>query len=215
MKKLSLVFITLLFVLAVHSQTEVYFSRDTLKVKSLQGASVETNNFWELGRSSSFNSLLEASYFYELRLADRVSLFMDAGLNTSFRKSGSVTVPMFSQLGIFMGVEPRYYLSLSQRKSALRGGLNSGWYVGVPLRALTDVIPESYYIYDGQTYDFVDSHFKLGEYIKYSAGFNIGYRHALTNKLFIEGAVGGAYQTYNFKYGNFYLNGVLKLAYTF
>ncbi len=49
MKKLSLVFITLLFVLAVHSQTEVYFSRDTLKVKSLQGASVETNNFWELG----------------------------------------------------------------------------------------------------------------------------------------------------------------------
>ena len=98
-----------------YAQTEVYISKDTARVETLQGIAITSNEVWKLGKSSSFNSLLEASYFYELRLADRASLFMDAGLNTSFRKSGSVTVPMFSQLGIFMGIEPRYYFSLSRR----------------------------------------------------------------------------------------------------
>lgn len=112
-------------------------------------------------------------------------------------------------------MNPGTTLVCPEGESALRGGLNSGWYIAVLLRVLTDLVPASYYIYNGQTYQSVDSRFKFGVFIKYSAGLNIGYRYALTNSIFIEGAVGTGYQTYNFKYGDFRVNGILKLAYTF
>ncbi|MFV0391462.1 MAG: hypothetical protein ACK5KP_06240 [Paludibacteraceae bacterium] len=210
MRIIFLILIASVCALSVNAQTEVYFSADTAKVKSLQGVGIATRSTSYLRSIRSIDAYVEADYFYELRLADRVSLVFDAGLYRRYYTSDNVIV---NQLYGLVGVSPRYYFSLSEQKSGRGVGLNAGWFVALPLRTSTDFILSDTYKWYGETFTLPAP--KFGEIIKYSAGLNIGHRFALANRLFLEGAVGGQYQTYNFRRGEFYLSASLKVAYTF
>ncbi len=154
------------------------------------------------------NPELRADYFYEMPVFHVASVIFNGGLSTKGRYVRSYESPLFSNLHLHAGVEPRYYFSLTNRKSENRGGLNSGWFLALPLTINTALIYPDIYS------EFGISRPEFGEFINYSAGLNVGYRYALTNRMFLEGALGGYFQSINFRQGSFHVNALIKVAYT-
>jgi len=121
-------------------------------------------------------------------------------------------------LGLEVGVEPRYYLGFKDRYVLGKTSLNSGWFLSFPLSFNTNLL---------QSPEPLFNQGWLPGIFSVNAAFRptLGYRRAITKKLFIEGSMGAGARmgygnnTYNYKY---YFFGPsldtqikLKVAYTF
>jgi hypothetical protein len=205
-----LTFFIYISILGISAQKEVYFAdkiRDSISISSLKGvsASISTGDVQTI-------SSLTFQYFNELKLNGTTSLTLGAGIiNSVYIKSISYpdggyyySSPVIEygygiQFNVF--AEPRWYFTYKNRY--LKGAkttLNSGWFIGLPLELNTSVL---------------NSDKPFNPHLLVAP--TIGYRYALSNKLFIEGQLGCGFNNF---LGSYYSFGVMpylkiKAAYIF
>ena len=217
MKKLFLFLFLFSTTHFISAQNEFYFSSDTVHTTSIQGVSLGAIAVLDLNSKyqKTYNYKLNLNYFNEISLAKRVTVGFDGGLIYNYND-------YYRAISAYLGAEPRYYFSLNKRTSTYRGGLNSGWFFGLPVEVLTDIKAYTETVLYGSS--GYGSGTKWEEYkitpfknYQYTASLNAGYRYAITNHLFMEAGLGIGYIIYNsnFKLGHPYLKTGLKVAYTF
>jgi hypothetical protein len=159
------VVLLLLFLISgsVLAQKEVYLTKEKPVVQNIHGFSADIQGSFVVDNTGGYT--IGLNYFNELKLAKRISNIFVGG----FRGTSNY-------VNLDIGVEPRYYFNLKERTSADRGGLNSGWFLSLPIDF--DMVMLS------KNIKFGDSFTSRGE-------LNVGCRYPLTNKWFIEGKAGG------------------------
>jgi len=185
--KTTLIAFLLLFSSTLFAQNEVYFSDEKPQTISMQGLAASFQG--SIIPDNSAGYALSLNYFYELRVMSKVTALFSGGFTGNFN---------YTDLQI--EAEPRYYFSLTERTSAKRGGLNSGWFISLPLNISSPLISE---------------YASFADYFNYKATLNIGYRYPLTNKWFLEGKAGGGLMRNGGNEDLTIYNATLKVAYTF
>ena len=227
-KLLVTAFFLNLFIISSKAQEEVFFDNSSLTTTSIQGVALNSTIKKYFTERIGIRTAYDASYFYELKLAGRAVLSLSGGLMYYQVEKHVLDFDGFDSgygyssqynsdyLLAVIGVEPRYYFSINQRRTEKRGGLNSGWFVGMPFN-LSYVInnPKILQKKNGELKDI--DYLTFSNRIKYSVGVQFGYRHAVSNNLFAEMAVGLNYVNYNDWYSDYRLSVCAKVAvaYTF
>lgn len=223
MKKLIFPFLLFCGLASLHAQKEAYFTDEVKHTVSMQG--IELNNELNYGlylsptQKYQINSSLQ--YFYEKALGKNFSIKLSGGL---LLQNGRVLKYFYDDNGMWSNgeyhfeqsynvsvqVEPRYYFYLAQKKSENTAGLNSGWFVGLPVGLWYQMSPSTYKSYNFMTRNYDNEKYSLIERLPFHGGINLGYRYAFTNKWIVEGAFG----TIVGSQGGF-VNAHIKWAYIF
>ncbi|HKL92444.1 MAG TPA: hypothetical protein VJ871_04100 [Bacteroidales bacterium] len=145
MKHRIIIFFLFLCCALVYAQKEVYFETiDSayMKVRSLHGVEVGVLPYktkMDPFRFDRFSLSGYVGYAYEKAVAPTWTLRFTAGLHTVYGDNLRLTpdnqvewVKQTDRIGQ-VGLEPRWHYTFKQRYVAGRGGLNAGWYLGLPL----------------------------------------------------------------------------------
>lgn len=229
-KKIIVLVFVFCHVFVLTAQKEIYISEDSTRTVTLQGISLNATGKKYFTSRISFRTQYDLNYFYETSISKPVTIMLYSGLSyypiKKYRFNLSGTGASYTTnsdkynsnyLALNLTIEPRYYFSLNKRTSERRGGLNSGWFIGLPLSVGIIINkPENYFI-DENNEVINDNSLVLKNRIKYLGGLNIGYRYAITNKLFTEISSGMQYINNNDYYIDYHFsfNGKILLAYTF
>ena len=214
----------------MEGQQEIYISSDPLQTTSIQGVSLSGEAKKYFTSLIAVRTRYDLSYFYEKAIAEKTTILFEGGFsyyqirkeyfslyNASTSYSNLNNKYNSNNLLFGLSIEPRYYFSLNQRATDKRGGLNSGWFIGLPLE-LSIILnkPASYY-YNKDNLLINDNKLSGKDRLKYTAGLNLGYRYAVTNNLFAEAALGLTYINNNDFYVDYHwaLFGKVSLAYSF
>ncbi|MDD4969053.1 MAG: hypothetical protein PHT07_06450 [Paludibacter sp.] len=224
---------------------------DDIQVESMHGieigSSISTLHLFQpiYYNDNSLIIPLSMGYFCEKRIAPSWTIISSIKLGHNFMKmphyvffkdSSSYQEPVLYftsqkisnykfeyQLGISLGIEPRWYFGYKKRYQEGKAKLNSGWFLSVPVSVGATLIntykPD---MQDGQ--DSIFSNYK--EYCSFAISGTLGYRQAITKQLFLEGNVRllSTSSTFSELNNKFYLTqptihffpGILiKAAYTF
>jgi len=230
MKKISIIVMLACIIVSANAQNEIYISVDSARTTSIKGISLCMTGKKYFTSRINFRTQYDANYFYEKSIFKPATMLFYGGLSyyqiqkedyhwdASGYSSGTGLDTYNSNYLLFsLSIEPRYYFSLNKRISERRGGLNSGWFIGLPL-SFSFILnnPENYY--HNVKNELVNIDLSLKDHFRYSAGLNMGYRYAITNKLFGEAVLGLNYINCNDYYEDEYhlsLYGKLLIGYTF
>lgn len=213
-KRILLILVVILLINNISfAQQEVYISSNKERVESLHGFQLGLAGLAEFNSITSYNLKCSGAYFYEWAIVHPISVVFSGSLSSYYRQASGIVIPMFNNLDIYLQAEPRYYFSLAHRVSTDRGGLNSGWFAALPLSLSTPLVFAKTYRLNGKVQR--SSGYDGGIIISYGAGLNVGYRYAASNNIFIEGMLGGYYQSYGASTGYFYITTGLKVGYAF
>lgn len=229
MKKYALLVVSLCAFISLEAQEEIYFSEDsTQTTTTLQGVSLSGKGNKYFTSLIELRTRYEMNYLYEKSFSKPITAVFNGFFSYHQVKKyypeyysgvSNDNEPTYNSDYLLFGlrVEPRYYFSLNSRTSDKRGGLNSGWFVGLPLEVAVILNKPQYYDHkDGNTW-VSNNDLTFKDRLKYSVGFNVGYRYAITNRLFAEATLGLNYlnmEDYFFSY-HWSLYGKIALAYTF
>ena len=185
--------------LCVSAQKELYFEsgkEDSISITSLQGFYGGVGlNFGSVGVNGSFN----IGYLNELKIGKTTSLILGASVfNSVYRKytfpevtysessyaqsTGIGTYSIAYGIQLSLSAETRWYLNYKKR--SIQGKdrtLNSGWFFGLPVEVTSSILNS-------------DTPLNMELFIAPSLGF----RRALTEKLYLEGAAGIGCFVYDF-----------------
>jgi len=145
MKHFFATFFLVLFSTLVCAQKEVYFeSIDSahMKVRSFHGVEMGLLPYktrMDPFQLDKFSLSGYIGYAYEKAVAKTWTLRLTAGLHTVYGDNIRITpsnqgewVKQTDLIGQ-VGVEPRWHYTFKQRYASGRGGLNAGWFLGMPL----------------------------------------------------------------------------------
>lgn len=180
----------------VSAQKEVYFENiDSahMKVRSFHGVEVGVLPYKtkiDPFRFDWFSLSGYVGYAYEKAMAKTWTLRLTAGLHTVY---GDLRITPSNQWEWVMqpyligqvGVEPRWHYTFKQRYAAGQGGLNAGWFLGLPLSM--ELSYNSYYAVYLKTLHLLPTW---------------GYRSSLTPRLYWECAAGVGGYWYLSQYTN-------------
>jgi len=212
MKKLFLLLVFFQVSVTLFSQKEVYFAdkpRDSVSISPIQGIQISPRiSFGTLG----LNIPVGLGYFNELKLGSTTSLILSGNIQAvKAIKSFSIITDyngyytgadIVYQTGIKLAVEaePRWYFDFKNRyMTGKNTKLNSGFFLSLPCEISTNPL--------AKTYPFQ---------IHLTTSASFGYRHAFSDKFFIESSANLGITLSDFKYFSTvspYLG--LKAAYTF
>ena len=169
---------------SVSAQKELYFSdkdRDSISISDLQGFSFDFADGHGITAGG-----LTVSYFNEHKLSSTTSLILSGGItNSMYIKSiiNPVGDPYYSTrpqinygygLQINLLTEPRWYFTYKNRYlKGSKTALNTGWFIGLPFEMNSSVL--------NSTQPLCLNLFLVP---------TLGYRYALSNKLFLEAQAG-------------------------
>lgn len=139
---------------------------------------------------------LSIGYFNEKRIALTWTLISSAEIGCNFFKESelvntdSVITSIGSSqllknsysLGLKLGIEPRWYFSYKSRYQQGLAGLNSGWYISLPVTGGTTLISNS--IYFNRPTTLYDKY-----YASLSFAPSLGYRQAFNKHFFLEASL--------------------------
>lgn len=182
---------------SISAQKEVYFSTiepDSIKVESMNGILIQSN-FNPLGFFNKFSKSVPLSigYFNEKRIAPTWTLISSAEIGCGFFKEpellnldsayasygSSLTYKTRYSVGLNFGLEPRWYLGYKSRYQKGIAGLNSGWYMSLPVAVGTTLISNSTYLNKSFYFDKF--------YAALSFAPSLGYRQEVGKHFFLEG----------------------------
>ena len=224
---------------------------DDIKVESMQGfeigTSVSTLRLFQpiYYNDNSITVPLSMGYFCEKRIAPSWTFISSIRLGHNFMKAAQYTMGKDSssyqdsvmyftsqkisnykfeyQLGISLGIEPRWYIGYKKRYQVGKAKLNSGWFLSLPVSVGATLIntykPD---MQDGQDSIFLNNK----DYCSFAISGTLGYRQAITKQLFLEGNVQllSTSSTFSELNNKFYLTQptirffpgiIIKAAYTF
>lgn len=145
MKHIFTTFILVLCCTLVSAQKEIYFETiDSahMKVRSFHGVDVGILPYKTKMNPFQFDKFSLSGYLgyaYEKAVAKTWTLRLTAGLHTVYGDNVRITpdnqVAWVKQTDLIgkVGIEPRWHYTFKQRFAAGQGGLNAGWFLGIPL----------------------------------------------------------------------------------
>jgi len=212
-----------------YSQKEIFFNNTPvkdIKVESLQGVEVNFTNTQSLS-----NKAIYIGYFNEKRISSEWTLNSTIGLYNVFGKrrilelindslNYYIATPNYKNiytLALGAGIEPRWYWGYKNRFQSGKARLNSGFFLSFPLSATTTLL---------QTPDPIFNPKWTPAFFNLNISFipTVGYRQAVSERLFLEGSIGLGLYSVIYKYPNtgisflspdLNLQFKLKAAYTF
>jgi len=197
--------------LNVSAQKEIYFSdkpRDSVSIVGVRGIQLTT---LLTSTQTGVSFPVSIGYFNELKSGNTTSFILSANIGVT--KAVISYKRILDSNGIYIGsdftygygfqlnvkAESRLYFDYQKRyETGKTTKLNSGWFLGLPVEINTNPFT---------------SYSPFGLNLK--TGPSLGYRGALSNRLFIEGAIGGSLNLYSFHYLQLTPDFNLKLAYIF
>lgn len=185
--KYNLTILLAIISLQAFGQKEVYFTDTNVankKVIPLQGIEVsfipnKLGNTLKYAFGDYFNISGYIGYFYETPIARTWSMIFTAGIhNVLYNKINYTDSYNYTfekdYYGIFhIGAEPRWYYSFDKRNEEGKTQLNSGWFLGCPISL---------------EYPFGVLQMHMTP--------SLGFRHSLTNHLFLEAGAGAGASKY-------------------
>lgn len=214
MKQSILSIVTLLIIsISVFAQKEVFFNDkklEDIKVESLQGLEVhwysDPLSFFKnkYMNDKSYSIPLYIGYFNEKRIASCWTLNTTIGLNNYIGRSQVYEVDTTSGynligynysikasgkykttygLGLKLGLEPRWYWDYKRRYQFGKSQLNTGVFLIFPLLLQTPLL---------QTPEPLLNRSWIPSYFSVTTSFtpSIGYRKAISKRMFLEGSIG-------------------------
>jgi hypothetical protein len=183
------------------AQQEIYLDntpKDSITIKNMNGIElghIGCYNFRiKSGISESIHSIDESiitkndfqlNYFHEFRLFPTIGLIAKGGFHLrSYRKpifdpTNVLNIQFENKIsgGVQLSLEPRWHIGYKSRYTSGKGALNSGWYIGLPMEAVY--------------YNFTNT-----SKIVYFISPCMGFRHAFSKRICLEGSIGYTFSTF-------------------
>jgi hypothetical protein len=168
--------------IVLHKATAQQLIVDTVSVTPLQGI---YGGFGLISQGSEgVKTTLNVGYLNELKLGRTTSLILSGSLLNSLYSI--YTLPPFSvfdsygyALQLSVGIQPRLYINdYAGQFAAIKTTLNSGWFISLPFEINSSILSNS-------------NPFRPSLFL----GAAVGYRYAVSKKVFLE-ATGGLGTTY-------------------
>jgi len=204
---LSIIAFLMISFLNGYSQKEIFFNNTPvkdIKVESLQGVEVNFTNTQSLS-----NKAIYIGYFNEKRISSEWTLNSTIGLYNVFGKrrilelindslNYYIATPNYKNiytLALGAGIEPRWYWGYKNRFQSGKARLNSGFFLSFPLSVTTTLL---------QTPDPIFNPKWTPAFFNLNISFipTVGYRQAISERLFLEGSIGLGLYSVIYKYPN-------------
>ena len=204
---LSIIAFLLISFLNGYSQKEIFFNNTPvkdIKVESLQGVEVNFTNTQSLS-----NKAIYIGYFNEKRISSEWTLNSTFGLYNVFGTrrilelindslNYYIATPNYKNiytLALGAGIEPRWYWGYKNRFQSGKARLNSGFFLSFPLSVTTTLL---------QTPDPIFNPKWTPAFFNLNVSFipTVGYRQAISERLFLEGSIGLGLYSVIYKYPN-------------
>jgi len=213
-----------------YSQKEIFFnnapSKD-IKVESLQGLEINYSKEMDLSKTPIY-----IGYFNEKRISSEWTLNSTIGFynvfgtrrttqlitdSTGYSNFRSGPIMNIYTLALGAGIEPRWYWGYKKRFQSGKAQLNSGFFLSFPLSVSTTML---------QTPDPLFNPKWTPAFFNVNVSFipTVGYRQAISERLYLEGSIGVGLNSAFYKYQNTPISFAspninplfkLKAAYTF
>ena len=204
---LSIIAFLMISFLNGYSQKEIFFNNTPvkdIKVESLQGVEVNFTNTQSLS-----NKAIYIGYFNEKRISSEWTLNSTIGFYNVFGKrrilelindslNYYIATPNYKNiytLALGAGIEPRWYWGYKNRFQSGKARLNSGFFLSFPLSVTTTLL---------QTPDPIFNPKWTPAFFNLNISFipTVGYRQAVSERLFLEGSIGLGLYSVIYKYPN-------------
>jgi len=179
-----------------------------LKVNSLNGIGlkIELPNVsgYGIGRNMPFF----INYIDERRISSSTTILLKAGViitpgvfyedstynyfemferNSYFEIPKNANKVTYCAFGFNFIIEPRWYWNFKNRAIKGKAELNSGWFLSLPMEISLPLrtMISTPTLYDHQSTKWLSDYFNLF----YSCGISVGYRHAFSDKWFLESSI--------------------------
>ena len=195
----------LLMFSSIFAQKEVFFSdtsRDSISISKLEGI-----QFGVSFLPTYTTPIIEFGYFRELKLSKTISLTVKGSLENIIYKRNHYKVYISALMDSVVGdektdtksdfqfslsLEPRWYFNYVKRHlNGVKTDLNSGWFLGMPVKFRSSIFsPQNFFIPQTGYNDLFSPSISvtlLNNEVTVSP--QVGYRYALSKKLFIETSV--------------------------
>ena len=178
------------------AQQEIYLdntAKDSISIKNMNGIElghigcynihVQSVSLHNIDESIITRKDFQINYFHEFRLFPTIGLIAKGGFHLRpYRKlildSGYNFIKFENMIsgGVQLSLEPRWHIGYKSRYTSGKGALNSGWYIGLPMEAVY--------------YNFTNT-----SRIVYFISPCMGFRHAFSKNIFLEGSIGYTFST--------------------
>ena len=183
------------------SQQEIYLDntpKDSISIKNLKGIELEYNGIFNTHEIISYLSYdtnqsimtrneFKFNYFQEFKLLPSLGIIAKGGFYLIPSRKPILDSAYYSNMqnvkfenviyaGLQLSFEPRWYIGHKTQYLKGKGALNSGWYVSLPTEALI---------------------FKTSDVSRIACYISpcLGFRQAISKKIFLEGSFGYTFST--------------------
>jgi hypothetical protein len=191
-----LILVGLVFSHSLFSQQEIYLdntAKDSISIKNMNGIElghigcynihVQSVSLHNIDETILTRNDFQLNYFHEFKLFPTIGLIAKGGFHLRpYRKaildSGYNFLKFENMIsgGVQLSLEPRWHIGYQPRYRNGKGALNSGWYLGLPMEAVN--------------YYFINT-----SVVVFSITPSLGFRHAFSKKIFLEGSIGYYFST--------------------
>jgi hypothetical protein len=179
------------------AQQEIYLDntpKDSISIKNMNGIElghigcynihVQSVSLHNIDESILTRNDFQLNYFHEFRLFPTIGLIAKGGFHLrSYRKpifdpTNVLNIQFENKIsgGVQLSLEPRWHIGYKSRYTSGKGALNSGWHIGLPMEA-------------------VNYNFTKTSIVAFSITPSLGFRHAFSKRIFLEGSIGYTFST--------------------
>lgn len=180
------------------AQQEIYLdntAKDSISIKNMNGIElghigcynihVQSVSLHNIDESILTRNDFQLNYFHEFRLFPTIGLIAKGGFHLRpyrkpiFDPTNVLNIQFENKIsgGVQLSLEPRWHIGYKSRYTSGKGALNSGWYIGLPMEAVY--------------YNFTNT-----SKIVYFISPCMGFRHAFSKNIFLEGSIGYTFSTF-------------------